>query len=56
MPIAEVLCSIFYVGQNSADISCFLSSHAAVLVEIERRVTHEARSHQCAERRPNRPS
>ena len=36
------------------NVGCFLSGHAAVLVEIELLVTHEARSHQCAGHRIDR--
>ena len=44
LAITEIPCIIFYVGQNPADISCFLGSHAAVLVKIERLVTHKLHS------------
>ena len=42
------------VRQNSPDVGCFLFGHAAVLVEIERLVTREARSRQFAGHRIDR--
>lgn len=55
LPIAQGHCVVLDVRQNAPDVGRFLCSHSAVLVEIEWRVTHEARRHQCAERQPNRP-
>lgn len=55
LPIAQGHCVVLDVRQNTPDVSRFLCSHSAVLVEIEWLVTHEARRHQCAERQPNRP-
>jgi hypothetical protein len=54
LPIAQVLCLILDVRQNSPDVGRFLFGHVAVLVEIELLVTHEARSRQCVGHRIDR--
>src|SRR6516162_5690615 len=56
LPLAQIPRVVLYFCQNPPYVSGFLRRHAAVLIEIERLVSHRARSRQCAGRRPNRPS
>src|SRR5690348_16895308 len=42
LAIAQVFCMVLHLGQNTTELGGFLGSHAAVLVEIERFVSHRA--------------
>ena len=56
LPLAQLPCVVFDLGQRTPDVGGFLCGHAPMLVEIERLVTHETRSHPRAERRLDRPT
>ena len=43
------------VGKHTADVGCLLRRHAAMFVELDRGLSHAARSRRCVARRTDRP-
>src|ERR1700756_923074 len=56
LPIAQIPCVLFNLSQRATKVGCLLSSHAAVLVEIERFVSHRACLRRSAAHPTDRPS